>query len=70
MQNLVVVVSRKDRFLTHVVGWMSEPKCTQEIRDKWIQIWLRVDDAFGKLVKAKLEGAPAGHPSKAGATKA
>jgi hypothetical protein len=35
-----------------------------------VDIWTRCDKDFGELVKSKVEGVPAGHPSKAGATKA
>lgn len=61
---------RKERFLTNVMGWMTDPKTTQEIREKWIEIWSRADKDFGELVKEKCSGKEAGHPQMAGATKA
>jgi hypothetical protein len=49
---------------------MTEPKSTQEVRDSWVDIWTRCDKDFGELVKSKVKDAPAGHPTKVGATKA
>ena len=56
--------------MTNVMGWMTDPKTTQEIREKWIEIWSRADKDFGELVKEKCSGKEAGHPQMAGATKA
>lgn len=61
---------RKERFLTNVMGWMTDPKTTEEIRQKWFAIWSRADKGFGALVKEKCSGEEAGHPAMAGATKA
>ncbi|CAL5220763.1 g2827 [Coccomyxa viridis] len=61
---------RKERFLTNVMGWMTDPKTTEEIRQKWFAIWSRTDKDFGALVKEKCSGEEAGHPAMAGATKA
>ncbi|BDA47324.1 Catalase isozyme B [Coccomyxa sp. Obi] len=61
---------RRGRFLEHVVGWLTDPKLTQEVRDNWVDIWTRVDADLGAEVRAQVKDAPAGHPSKVGATKA
>lgn len=61
---------RRQRFLEHVLGWLTDPKLTAEVRGAWLDIWTRVDARLGAEVRAKVGDAPAGHPSKAGATKA
>ena len=63
---------RKGRFTKHLVSWMTEPKCTDVIRQKWYDIWSECDASFGAELKAKVEAA---EPSKhahpmAGATMA
>jgi hypothetical protein len=61
---------RRERFLEHVLGWLTDPKLTQEVRNVWLDIWTRVDADLGAEVRDKVKDAPAGHPSKVGATKA
>ncbi len=56
--------------MEHVVGWMTEPKCTMELRQAWLDIWMRCDKDFGQQLLAQVKDAPAGHPSKMAATKA
>lgn len=51
---------------------MTEPKCTDVIRQKWYDIWSECDAGFGAELKAKVEAAEPGkhaHPM-AGATMA
>ena len=57
-------------FTTNVMGWMTDPKTTQDIREKWFAIWSKADADFGAMVKEKCSGEKAGHPAMAGATKA
>ena len=52
------------------MGWMTDPKTTEDIRQKWFTIWSRTDKDFGAMVKEKCSGEKAGHPAMAGATKA
>ena len=66
----LMVSCRKERFMTNVMGWMTDPKTTQEIREKWFAIWSKADANFGAMVKEKCSGEKAGHPAMAGATKA
>ena len=56
--------------MTNVMGWMTDPKTTQEIREKWFAIWSKADADFGAMVKKECSGEKAGHPEMAGATKA
>ena len=56
--------------MTNVMGWMTDPKTTQDIREKWFAIWSKADADFGAAVKEKCSGEKAGHPAMAGATKA
>ena len=53
-----------------MLGWLTDPKLTQEVRNVWLDIWTRVDADLGAEVRDKVKDAPAGHPSKVGATKA
>ena len=57
--------NRKERFLEHVTGWLTEPKMTSEVRSAWLDIWAKCDADFGKLVSSEVEGAPTAHPAMA-----
>ncbi|CAL5227866.1 g10902 [Coccomyxa viridis] len=61
-------------------NWMADPKCTDEIRNRWLDIWGQVDSGLATALKAALvaqqplqavkEGRIGGHPDKMGASKA
>ncbi|CAK0731694.1 hypothetical protein CVIRNUC_000030 [Coccomyxa viridis] len=61
-------------------NWMADPKCTSEIRHRWLDIWEQVDGGLATALKAALvgqkplqaikEGRIGGHPEKMGASKA
>jgi catalase len=61
-------------------NWMSDPKCTLEVRDRWLHIWEQVDGGLAAALRDTLaEKQPAesvkseeklGHPEKIGATEA
>ena len=56
---------RLGRFTKHVVSWMTEPKCTDTIRERWYDIWTKCDANFGADLKAKVQAANPGkeaHP--------
>jgi len=38
-----------------VLQWMSDPKLTGEVREKWMGWWARVDSNLGKELGEKLE---------------
>lgn len=46
---------RKQRFQKHVLQWMSDPKLTSEVRDKWMDWWGRVDPNLGAELAQQLD---------------
>ncbi len=46
---------RKQRFQKHVLQWMSDPKLTSEVRDKWMGWWARVDFNLGTELGQQLD---------------
>jgi catalase len=68
------------QFIFIMSNWMADPKCTSEIRDRWLNIWDQVDSGLGTALRAALagqqplqaikEGRIGGDPSKMTASKA
>ena len=48
---------RKELFLTHVVTWLSMPKCNEKIRNTWLNYWGKVDAGLGAEVTTRLKKA-------------
>jgi len=46
---------RQERFLTHVVKFLADPRCTNEIRRIWIGYWTQCDASLGGKVTQKLQ---------------
>ena len=49
--------ARADLFLTHVVTFMSMPKCNQKIRNIWLNYWGKVDKELGEIIATRLKEA-------------
>ncbi|KAK9814659.1 hypothetical protein WJX72_009344 [[Myrmecia] bisecta] len=66
---------RRERFLKHIVSWMTEPKCNQRVRDVWVSYWSQCDEELGQIIAKRVQemtGGKAGSPADANhaATKA
>ncbi|KAK9865690.1 hypothetical protein WJX84_005180 [Apatococcus fuscideae] len=48
---------RKERFIGHIVSWMTEPKCNEKIRNLWYSHWKNVDADLGKIVEERVKAA-------------
>ncbi|KAK9819827.1 hypothetical protein WJX72_002822 [[Myrmecia] bisecta] len=69
----------KGQLIFTLSNWMSDPKCTPEIRNRWLDIWQQCDGTMATALKAALAGQkplqalkvkPGGHPDMVGATEA
>ena len=48
---------RADLFLTHVVSFMSMPKCNQKVRNIWLNYWGKADRELGEIIATRLKKA-------------
>lgn len=62
-----------EQLITVLSNWMADPKCTDEIRNRWNDIWQQVDgnlaSSLKEAVAEKMKEEPvAGHPEKKAAS--
>ena len=51
-----MLVYRKGHFEQHVVEWLADAKCSDELVECWMNHWSQVDAGLGTRLRAELVG--------------
>ncbi|MTV29100.1 hypothetical protein FTX61_27570, partial [Nitriliruptoraceae bacterium ZYF776] len=49
---------RQERFITRLVGALSDPRVTHEVRTIWISYWSQADKSLGQKIASRLNVKP------------